>query len=316
MLTLLRLLQDGCFHSGQDLGDALGVSRSAVWKQLQRLESEMGVLIHKVRGRGYQLAKPVSLLEAEGVLLPEGWSLHIRETVDSTNAEAMRLLMGGQSLPFVVLSERQTAGRGRRGRNWLSPFAENIYYSLALRIESSARQLEGLSLIVGLATLQALRALGLWNAGLKWPNDVQVQGEKIAGVLLELTGDPADVCHVVIGIGINVNMIDVGGINQPWTSMQLELSRLVDRNEVVNELNRQLFSYLSLHADQGFSVFQEEWEANHIWQGRDVALIAGSHQVRGRVLGIDSQGGLRLCVNGEERIFSGGELSLRGYDDC
>ena len=209
MLTLLKLLKDGRFHSGQALGAALGVSRSAVWKQLQHLEAELGLSIHKVRGRGYQLSAPLALLDPAEISAQApscNWPVLVYDSIDSTNAEALRAIERGQAAPFVVLSERQTAGRGRRGRKWVSPFAENIYYSLVLRIEGGMRQLEGLSLVVGLAVMQTLRELGIAAAGLKWPNDVLVGQKKIAGILLELVGDPADVCHVVLGVGINVNM--------------------------------------------------------------------------------------------------------------
>ncbi|VVO32050.1 bifunctional biotin--[acetyl-CoA-carboxylase] ligase/biotin operon repressor BirA [Pseudomonas fluorescens] len=318
MLTLLELLKDGRFHSGQALGIALGISRSAVWKQLQHLEAELGLSIHKVRGRGYQLAAPLTLLDPLGIreLAPScDWPVLVFDSIDSTNAEALRAIERGQAAPFLVLAERQTAGRGRRGRKWASPFAENIYYSLVLRIEGGMRQLEGLSLVVGLAVMQALRELGISAAGLKWPNDVLVGQKKIAGILLELVGDPADVCHVVLGVGINVNMQMTDEVDQQWTSMRLESGKVFDRNQLVAALGERLQAYLSRHQVGGFSAIQAEWEQNHLWQGRAVSLIAGVNQIDGEVLGIDSQGALRLKVDGVEKVFSGGELSLRLRDD-
>lgn len=318
MLTLLKLLKDGRFHSGQALGVALGVSRSAVWKQLQHLEAELGLSIHKVRGRGYQLAAPLTLLDPVEIreLAPScDWPILVFDSIDSTNAEALRAIERGQAAPFLVLAERQTAGRGRRGRKWASPFAENIYYSLVLRIEGGMRQLEGLSLVVGLAVMQALRELGISGAGLKWPNDVLVGQKKIAGILLELVGDPADVCHVVLGVGINVNMQITNEVDQQWTSMRLESGKVFDRNHLVGELGAMLQAYLCRHQVDGFSAIQAEWEQNHLWQGRAVSLIAGVNHIEGEVLGIDSQGALRLKVGGVEKVFSGGELSLRLRDD-
>lgn len=319
MLTLLGLLQDGRFHSGQALGAALGISRSAVWKQLQQLEAELNLPVHKVRGRGYRLANQLVLLDAERLAEPgrsPTWSCVLVDSTDSTNAEALRCLGRGAQAPFFVLAERQTAGRGRRGRKWASPFAENLYYSLVLRIEGGARQLEGLSLVVGLAVMQALRSTGVVGVGLKWPNDLLVSGRKIAGILLELSGDPADVCHVVIGIGINVNMRALDeNIDQPWTSMRLEVGELVDRNVLVGQLNERLHDYLERHREQGFAALQAEWEAAHLWQGRSVCLTAGERQIEGVVLGIDRQGALRMRVDGVERQYSGGELSLRLRDD-
>ena len=310
MLTLLKLLKDGRFHSGQALGAALGVSRSAIWKQLQHLESDLNLSIHKVRGRGYQLAAPLELLEQDQ-LDTSPWPVLIHHSLDSTNAEALRAIDRGITAPFVITAERQTAGRGRRGRKWVSPFAENIYYSLVLRMDGGMRQLEGLSLVVGLAVLSALKNVGISGAGLKWPNDVLVGNKKIAGILLELVGDPADVCHVVLGIGINVNMRVAREVDQAWTSVYLESGSAINRNLLVSKLNDSLLLYIKRHAAEGFSAIQDEWEQNHLWQGREVSLIAGVHQVDGTVMGIDQQGALRMSVSGEVKVFSGGELSLR-----
>ncbi len=318
MLTLLKLLKDGRFHSGQALGAALGISRSAVWKQLQHLEAELGLTIHKVRGRGYQLRTPLTLLDPDEISQHSSaghWPVLVFDSLDSTNAESLRAIERGAAAPFLLLAERQTAGRGRRGRKWVSPFAENIYYSLVLRIEGGMRQLEGLSLVVGLAVMQTLRDLGIAAAGLKWPNDVLVGEKKIAGILLELVGDPADVCHVVLGVGINVNMREALEVDQQWTSMQLEAGKAFDRNRLVAHMSSVLHGYLLRHQAEGFSGLQKQWEQGHLWQGRSVSLIAGVNRIDGVVMGIDGQGALRLQVDGVEKVFSGGELSLRLRDD-
>ncbi|WP_312956541.1 bifunctional biotin--[acetyl-CoA-carboxylase] ligase/biotin operon repressor BirA [Pseudomonas songnenensis] len=312
MNRLLKLLQDGRFHSGQELGDALGISRSAVWKHLQRLQGETSLLLYKVPGRGYRLAEPLSLLNSEELapqLMRLGWTLHLFDAIDSTNAEALRLLQQERT-PFLVMAEAQTSGRGRRGRRWVSPFGQNLYCSLAFKVHGGARQLSGMSLAVGLAVMHALRLAGVPQVGLKWPNDVYVDGRKIAGILLELTGDPADVCHVVVGIGINVNMIDTEGIDQRWTSMKEHIG-MVDRNALVVTLASALKRYLEQHANLGFSSLKDEWEASHIWQGQKCTLSTGAHDFSGVVVGVDHQGGLRLMIEGDERVFNGGELSLR-----
>lgn len=313
MSALLDLLKDGRFHSGQALGEALGISRSAVWKQLQQLQSELDIPIHKVRGRGYQLADPVSLLDAAeiGANVPPGWAVSVLDSVDSTNAEALRAISKGAPMPLLVLAERQTAGRGRRGRVWVSPYGENLYYSLAVRMEGGMARIEGLSLVVGLAVLEALREEGVTDAGLKWPNDVLVGGRKLAGILLELVGDPGDVCHVVIGVGVNVNMKNTASVDQDWTSVRLQAARLVDRSRLAAVISRKLHANLAKHARLGFAQMREEWEQHHLWQGRAVTLSSGARQVEGVALGVDDQGALRLKVEGLEQVFSGGELSLR-----
>jgi BirA family biotin operon repressor/biotin-[acetyl-CoA-carboxylase] ligase len=315
MQPLLRLLQDGQFHSGEELGAALGVSRAAIWKQLQSLQSEFALNVHKVRGRGYRLLAPLSLFTEEA--LAGNWPVLLVQQLDSTNAEGMRQLGAGRQPPFVIVAEQQTAGRGRRGRRWVSPFGENLYYSLVLRVCGGMRQLEGLSLVVGLALLDTLREMGVGQAGLKWPNDLLLDGRKLAGILLELCGDPADICYVVIGIGVNINMGAAAAvaIDQPWTSVRQALGRQIDRNAFVRSLNTRLASILERHARVGFAGLRREWEAAHLWQGCDVTLISGVQGVEGRVLGVDDTGALRLDVAGQERAFSGGELSLRLRDD-
>lgn len=314
-MQLLRLLADGRFHSGEELGAQLGVSRSAVWKQLQQLQLETGVSLQRVRGKGYRLARPLSLLcaDALGSRLPQLRVL-VEDQVDSTNAMAMRKLCELEP-PYVVLAEAQTAGRGRRGRQWRSPYGENLYFTQVVRIDRSATQLQALSLVVGLVVQRCLRQFGVRNAGLKWPNDLLVAGKKIAGILLELNGDPADICHVVIGIGINANMLDGEGIDQPWTSMLRETGLVVDRNELAAVLTERLAQALAVHREQGFAAFHDEWESQHLWHGREVRLISGVHEVVGTVLGVSVDGALRLAVDGAEQVYSGGELTLRLQHD-
>jgi BirA family biotin operon repressor/biotin-[acetyl-CoA-carboxylase] ligase len=319
MLALLRLIQDGRFHSGQALGDLLGISRGAVWKRLQAVESQFGLVVHSVRGRGYRLAQPLHLLDPAllaGAVEGEPWPIYLHGKLDSTNAEALRLTGAGASAPFVVLAEQQTAGRGRRGRKWVSPFAENLCYSMVWPVAGGAQQLQGLSLVVGLALLTTLRAYGIDRAGLKWPNDIVVRGRKIAGVLLELVGDLSDLCHVVVGVGVNVNMLVADDeIGQPWTSMIIEVGGVVERNAFVCEFNLQLSEYLDKHRRLGFSAFIAEWNLADICAGRLVTLSTVARDEVGIACGVDETGGLVLLVDGVRKVFSGGEISLRLKND-
>jgi BirA family biotin operon repressor/biotin-[acetyl-CoA-carboxylase] ligase len=172
--------------------------------------------------------------------------------------------------------------------------------------------LEGLSLVIGLAVLKAIQESGVGNAGLKWPNDLLVGSNKLAGILLELVGDPADICHVVIGIGINVNMSrDEAAIDRPWTSLQAETGIIQDRNLLVSRLNRHIADYLGRQRGAGFASLAEEWRAADLWMGCEVSLSSGAGEVVGVSRGIDDKGGLRLLIDGVEHIYSGGELSLR-----
>lgn len=154
--------------------------------------------------------------------------------------------------------------------------------------------------------------MGLIQAGLKWPNDLLFDNKKLCGILLELTGDPADICHVVIGIGINVNMPQaITEINQPWTSLRQELGTLIDRNKLLVELNYSLSYYLKIHYQHGFKALKEEWQENNLWQHQIVNLLQGNQQITGKMLGVDDTGALKLLINNEIQYFNAGEVSLR-----
>ena len=312
MHSLIEILQDGQFHSGEELGERLAISRAGVWKKLQRLEADYGLQIVAIKGRGYCLKHPLSLLNSQRLNQADlGLDVYCVESLVSTNTYAQSLAKESPAKSFAVLAERQTSGRGRRGRQWQSPYAENLYLSLVVPITGGLRQLEGISLVVGLAVLNTLKAFGIKDAGVKWPNDVLVADKKIAGVLLELSGDPADCASLVIGIGLNVNMQEDSAITQAWTSMAVELGALLDRNQVSIALLRQLNVTLERFFADSFSSFKCEWEADHLWQGKEALLSSGEHVIHGTIMGVDDGGALRLCVEGVERVFSGGELSLR-----
>ena len=315
---LLDILKDGQFRSGEELGLRLGITRSAVWKRIRKINSSLGVTVHSVPGRGYKLAQEmIKLAPAERFKGHSySWDSVRLETIDSTNAEALRQLEAGRAAPFAIVAEMQTAGRGRRGRVWVSPYCENLYFSLVLRVESGLRQLEGLSLSVGLAVLRALKEIGLVDVGLKWPNDILASGSKLAGVLIELVGDVADTCHVVIGIGVNVNMLkSPEDITQRWTSVNLEMGKSLDRNLLLSVLETQLDRYLAVHMNHGFAALRDEWEAQNLWREKWVVLTSGTNAVTGLFLGVDTVGALKLLIDGEVRVFNGGEISLRLDDD-
>ncbi|MDR6177149.1 BirA family biotin operon repressor/biotin-[acetyl-CoA-carboxylase] ligase [Pseudomonas sp. SORGH_AS 211] len=308
-MPLLKLLSDGKFHSGVELGEALGVSRSAIWKRLKTLEDDLGVEVFKVPGRGYRLEEPLSLLDAERIAREGGWPVTVLASIDSTNAEAQRRLHQ-QLPPFALLAEHQQAGRGRRGRAWVSPYGKNLYLTAVVSSQGGIQKLQALSLTMGLAVIRTLQQLGVEDACLKWPNDVLVRGRKLAGILIELSGDPQDVCQAIIGIGINVNMRLADNIDQPWISMAEALGGLQDRNQVASLLLREIDNLWQIHRQVGFAALRGEWERYHGWQGRAVTLSSGVRCIQGTVAGVAEDGAILMHVDGRTQAFSGGELSL------
>lgn len=317
MRELYRLLADGQFHSGSELGQVLGVSRAAVWKKIKKLQETQGVSVESVTGKGYRLCQPIVFVDA-GLLksaLPEYENILVYDQLDSTNLEVRRQLKASPS-SVIVIAEEQTEGRGRRGRQWESPYAKNIYLSLAWPVTHGMAQLEGLSLAVGLAVYRALQPYTSAGLGLKWPNDVLIGNKKIAGILIELLGDPADSFFAVIGIGINVNLqADQLNVDNPWTSLAIETDRQIDRNELIIVLIAHLEEILKQQQDQGFASIHKEWEQVHFWQNQMVSLSFAEHEIVGKVLGVSSKGELELLVDGEQKSFAGGELTLRLKDD-
>lgn len=318
-MELLNILADGEYHSGEEIGAHLGVSRAAVWKQLQKLES-FDLSIESVKGRGYRLVGGLDLLDGEkikasitGDAIQAIGELEIFPLIDSTNNAAASAIQEGRGAGYCCLAEQQSAGRGRRGRQWMSPFGRNIYLSQVWEFQAGAAALEGLSLSVGLAVVRALTAFGVTGLGLKWPNDVLHNDRKLAGVLLEMQGDPSGICQVVVGVGLNVEMSGsaVSEISQPWTDLQ-QIVGSVDRNKLVAELMSSLYSVYKEFLVGGFTAHKDEWCGYDIFAGRDVKVQLGDSYIDGVVIGLDSSGGLLLKTTEGERVFNGGEVSLRG----
>ena len=316
MLKLLTILADGGFHSGSALGAELGISRAGVWKRLQRLASEFGLEVQSVPGKGYRLAYPLSLLQLDALQAAfSSLPVFVYDSIGSTNDQAKKLLAENPA-PFVVLAEHQASGRGRRGRAWSSPFAQNLYLSFVWPVAQGMAQVDGLSLVVGLAVVRAIERVIQCDAKLKWPNDVLINDHKVAGILLELVGDPADLCSVIIGIGVNLNMMgDHPSIEQQWTSLFKETGQQIDRTAFAQVVLEELQAYLDRQRVEGFSSLKDEWLSVHGWQGRYAKLSSVAGDVEGRIIGIGDKGELCLRVDGQERLFIGGELSLRLQDD-
>lgn len=317
MDQLLAILADGAVHSGADIGRKLGISRAGVWKRVRLLEEKTGLELVKVAGKGYQLVQALELLDADKLRSACGLDvcLVLHELIDSTNLEAMRLLRAGKAVDLVV-AEGQSGGKGRRGREWASPYGSNVYISYVWPVTSAVRQLEGLSLVVGLAVVSVLRDLDVQSVGLKWPNDVLVEGKKIAGILLELIGDPADQGFVIIGIGINANAVQLGvDVGQPWTSIYRETGSMVSRNELVGMLFTRLKAMLAIHLQAGFAAFESDWEQAQVWVNDVVELSIGDRCIRGRYIGVNERGELGLEIGSETCFYAGGELSLSLADD-
>lgn len=310
-LKLVALLADGEFHSGEQLGEALGMSRAAVNKHIQTLKS-WGLDVYTVTGKGYSLPAPIQLLNEEAILAhlhqPD---LAVIPVIDSTNQhllERMDQLNSG----YACIAEYQQAGRGRRGRKWFSPFGANLYMSMYWRLEQGPAAAMGLSLVIGIVMAEVIQSLGAADVRVKWPNDLYLQDRKLAGILVELTGKTGDAAQIVMGAGINLVMRGEGTaeINQGWINLQ-EAGIEINRNELAARLINSLREALPLFERDGLAPFVGRWEALDNFIHRPVKLLIGDREVHGIARGIDKQGGLLLEQDGEIKSWVGGEISLR-----
>lgn len=317
---ILRLLSDGRFHSGAALGETLGIGRSAAWKHIRAIR-ELGLDVFAVRGKGYRLSAPVELLDRQQImrrLEPRNAGrlrgVEVFFEIDSTNRYLMDHAARGGERPWLCFAESQSAGRGRRGRQWASPFAANLYFSLLWRFELGADVLAGLSLAAGAAIAEALHRMGIEGIGLKWPNDLFHQNRKLGGLLIEVSGEASGPWDAVIGVGINLEMPRIAGrgIDQPWTDLNTAAGRSLGRNRAAAAVVDALLDALPRFERHGFAPFRALWTRYDITLDRMVSLHTGNGRVEtGRARGVGEQGALLLECDGIVRGVTCGDISLR-----
>lgn len=326
--AILRLLDDGEFHSGAGIARRLGVSRATVCTALQRLE-ETGLAVNRIHGRGYRLPQPVQWLDRDVILHHAGQAagrahrirsldLRIQDIAESTNSlllQDIAALPGADNAVIPVLAtELQTHGRGRRGRQWHSGISDSLIFSMLWRFQYGASSLSGLSLVVGVAIVRVLRAAGVRDAVLKWPNDILCHYLKLAGILIELQGEVLGPAVAVIGIGINLDLSKKirSHIDQGVTDMLTATGCVPDRNQLLGQLIAELVIVLEAFEEKGFPAFREEWVRYHGYEGKPVILYFpdGSTQT-GTVCGVADDGALLLQTSAGLKRYNSGEISLR-----
>lgn len=313
-LTLISILADGEFHSGEQLGERLGMSRAAINKHIQTLR-DWGVDVFTVPGKGYSLPEPIQLLNEKLIVAQvQTGKVAVLPVIDSTNQYLLDRISEMQSGDACV-AEYQQAGRGRRGRKWFSPFGANLYLSMYWRLEQGPAAAIGLSLVIGIVMAEVLQELGAENVRVKWPNDLYLGDRKLAGILVELTGKTGDAAQIVIGAGINLSMrhAESDVINQGWVNLQ-EAGVTLDRNMLAARLINALRSALQSFEQEGLSPWLSRWKKLDNFIDRPVKLIIGEREIFGISRGIDAQGALLLEQDGVIKPWMGGEISMRSAE--
>lgn len=317
LLKIINLLNDGQFHDGTSIGAQLNITRSAVWKMLKKLES-YGIALESVKGKGYLLKTPLILLDEKKIkshLSYKKIQFEILPTLKSTNTY-LRDSVGQNKNIRVCMAETQTHGKGRLNRKWYAPFGQNIYFSMSYPFQKDISELSGLSLVVALATCSAIATAvpACENKLLiKWPNDIVIDKNKIAGVLIEIQAESHGFCDVIIGIGINVNMscANKKDINQPWSSLLNATGNHYDRNYLSATLINTLMGHLDRFATNGLGAFLKEWQAKDILLNQTVSLMSSNSIYKGVCIGINEQGHLLLKHSDNQiRVYSSGDTTL------
>lgn len=314
---LLQRLAEGP-ATGDTLASGTGLTRAAVWKRIEALR-EAGMRIEARPGRGYTLARPLDLLEAEAILaaLPlqvrsRVAQLEVIWSLDSTNSELLRrpTPVGGAA---VLFAEQQTGGRGRRGRIWASPVAANLYVSIARHFSGGLARLGGLSLVAGIAAAEALHDEGFLDVALKWPNDLVVGGRKLGGLLVEGGGEHGGPVRAVIGVGINVRMPEAfaEGIDQPWIDLAAMTAASLSRNTVAARVLTELLPALDRFDEEGLAPFLPRYAALDALAGKEVSVRSASGTEYGWAEGIAADGALRVRIDDRARHVYAGEVSVR-----
>jgi BirA family transcriptional regulator, biotin operon repressor / biotin---[acetyl-CoA-carboxylase] ligase len=317
--SLLRRLSDGELHSGEALARASGVSRARV-SQVLKEATATGVRLERTRGQGYRLHDALSFLDRDAISSAlgadrRGLVVEVADVLDSTSSELLRRAAGGDIHRHLLAAECQTAGRGRRGRSWKSIVGGSLAFSMGWRFERGAGYLSALPLAVGLALSDTLEAEGFAGVDLKWPNDLVHRGRKLAGILVELSGDALGPSLAVIGVGLNVRLPAtlLREIGEPVADLDtVAPGRTVDRNTLLARLAGAQVAMLESFAASGFAPLRAAWQRRHALQGKAVqVLLPDGGKVRGEVTGVDADGALVLASGGRRMRFVTGEVSLR-----
>lgn len=318
---ILRLFRDnlGGFVSGEQISQVLGVSRTAVWKQVKLLRG-LGYRIEAITSRGYRLiAGPDALLADEirsrldGQLV--GAEIVQYAETDSTNLRAMELGEHGAAEGLVVIADLQTAGKGRLGRSWSSPAGVNLYTSVLLRPPIQPWDAPQLTFLSAVATARAIHEVTGLSPRVKWPNDLLLGGKKVAGLLNEMSAETEAVHCVVLGIGININMSAdqfPADLRYPATSLAIEKQAPVSRLELATALYRHLEGLYQEFLRSGIGSVLAAWQELCDLVGRQVRVASGPVELTGEVTGLGADGALLLrCADGSvERILAGDVLPL------
>lgn len=316
---ILNTLKDADgFVSGEELSKKLGVSRTAVWKHISKLKQE-GYELESVTRKGYRLLYSPDLLTADelayGLNTKEiGQKILCFDEIDSTNLEVKRQALDDEKHGLVVVAEEQLKGRGRKGRQWVSPKGKGIWMSLMLKPELSPISAPMLTLVAGLAVCEAIQEQTGLEAQIKWPNDIVVRKKKVCGILTEMNGEIDHLNYIVLGIGVNVNVEGFPKeLEDIATSLKIASGKEVSRVQLLQRILEKLEGYYKIfEIDGNLKNLIEAYKSHCITYNKEVKVLGPVETIEGIVVDITNQGELIIeTEEGTSKVVSG-EVSVRG----
>ncbi|WP_028610567.1 biotin--[acetyl-CoA-carboxylase] ligase [Paenibacillus harenae] len=291
----------GVYVSGERISQELGVSRTAVWKQIRKLEAA-GYRFEASRKLGYRLMSVPDLFSAEelGLSLKSdvfGKSLQLFDSVESTQNIARAAAEEGAPEGTLIIAEQQVSGRGRMGRGWISPRGQGVWMSMVLRPTIPIHFAPQLTLLTAVALCRSLKRITGLSIGIKWPNDLLIEGKKISGILLESAAEDERLRYVIAGIGISVNLEESDYPEEllaKATSLRIAGGRKWERTEVVADFLKEWEQLYLLYQEQGFGPVITLWEALSVSLGKQVRLITPQGDIAGVPVGLEESGAIRV----------------------
>ena len=306
ILNFLRNKND--YVSGEEIGAFLGVSRTAIWKNISKLK-DMGYNIESVNNKGYRLIDDGDVVNEYEINYD---NIIYKAKIDSTNEECKRQANNGCKSGLLVTCDNQTAGKGRLGRSWSADSNKGLYMSMVLRPNIMPPETPQITLVAGIVLRRIIEKMTNCDVKIKWPNDIIINGKKLVGILTEMSAEMEKVNYIVLGMGVNVNTESYDGeLKDKATSMFIETGKKFKRKDVINEFINEFLPSYNLFCEKGFEAFKDEYNKNCANVGKEVKTVGPKNEIQGIAKGVDSKGELIIETdNGPKTVFAG-EVSLR-----
>ncbi len=306
---IIEILKDkNDYISGEEIGNILGISRAAVWKNIEALRKK-GYIIESVSNKGYRLADSTDVLSEKDIAYDK---VLYKPEIDSTNEEGKRQAAKGCEDGLLIICDDQTAGKGRLGRSWQAEKNRGIYMSMVLYPDIMPTEIPQITLVTGIAVMRAINNVTGLKTQIKWPNDIIINGKKLAGILAEMSAEMEKVNYVVIGIGINVNMKSFEGeLKEKATSLYIETGKRFKRSLIINEFVKEFEICYNEFCKNGFTPFVKEYNENCANAGKAVKTVGGRTNIEGISKGVNEKGEILIETDKGLTAVMAGEVSIR-----